>query len=283
MHVVYTSQNESGKFNSFQFFNLRSALQHVFLHQKSETAWSNLCGNDCVLSSRRLKNYLSLLLWKAAFELNKEKYPNIHFNLCRYNRNLDSFLHDTKVGVNLTVSWNGEIYKNLKVSIDLTPAIPVVISEQQMRDFNEHATKELSDKCIHVVPYLGHGESHGWRASFSLIEVQIVKRLTKKQISVYKCLKFLRDLHEGALAHIPSYHLKTFLLTTFYKNPDDQDLTEHEDFYSSVSRVILLLKQVAEFPLDKRAIQHFFLNFPLSLVDYDMRWCESILEHLQSS
>ncbi len=180
------------------------------------------------------------------------------------------------------MSWNGEIYKNLKISIDLTPAIPVVLSERQMRGFNEHATKEISDKCIHVVPYRGHGESYGWRASFSLIEVQIVKRLTKKQISVYKCLKFLRDLHGDSLAPIPSYHLKTFLLTTFYKNPDDQNLTEHEDFYDSVSRVILHLKQVAEFPLNKRAIQHFFLKLPLSLVDYDIRWCESILEHLQS-
>jgi hypothetical protein len=183
------------------------------------------------------------------------------------------------------VCWNGEIYKNLTVSIDLTPAIPVVISEQQMRDVNEHAWKELADRSFHVVPYLKRGKNEGWRASFSLAEVRIVRNLTKKQISLYKCLKFLRDLHGNVLAHIPSYHLKTFLLTTLYQNPDEQnvELIERENFYSSASWILLLLKQIAEYPFNERHIEHFFLKFRLSLVDYDMRWCASILEHLKSS
>ena len=269
--------------NSFQF-NWRH-LRKLILHQKCETEWSTFCDNDCVISPRKLKNYVSSLLKKVSLDLNKEKYPNIHFNLCRYNRKLNCFLRDTKVGVNLTVCWNGEIYKNLTVSIDLTPAIPVVISEQQMRDVNEHAWKELADRSFHVVPYLKPGESKAWRASFSLNEVRIVRNLTKKQISLYKCLKFLRDLHGNVLAHIPSYHLKTFLLTTLYQNPDEQnvELIERENFYSSASWIILLLKQIAEYPFNERRIEHFFLKFRMSLVNYDMRWCASILEHLKSS
>ena len=250
--------------------------------------WSNLCKDDCVLSVKRLKQYLTILLWKSALALNKLKYPNIHFNLCRYDRDdLDVFLKHTKVGLNLTVRWNGKVYKNLLVSIDLTPAIPIVVSEEQIQqDFNAYAIKELSaDRRIHVVPYTKYEERLGWRPSFSLLEVRILKRLTKKQLSLYKCLKFLRDLHGDVLAPIPSYHLKTLLLTSLFQEQDEQKLKllEQENFYSSISRVLLLLKQLAEYPLDERRIQHFFLKFRMSLVDYDIRWCECILEHLQSN
>ena len=276
----------SRKINEKSIYS-RSPENVTLLGQTCQNAWSNLCHRKFVLSSVKLKEYLSILLWKAAFDLNRRKYPNIHFNLCRYDenscdRNYDSFLNDTKVGVNLTIRWNGCKYKNLTVSVDLTPAIPVVVSERQMKEFNEFAKKELVvDKYIHVVPYMRRNDNVFWRTSFSLVEERIIKSLTKKQISLYKCLKFLRDIHENVLSHIPSYYLKTFLLTTFYQNTNDRDITENEDFYTSASRVILSLKRIAD--LGHREIQHFFLNMPLPLLDYDMRWCKSILEHLQSN
>ena len=252
------------------------------LHQNCQELWSNLCDKDCVLSPGRLKRYISALLWKATFDLNKQNYPNIKFNLCEYDANDSCFLKDTKVGVNFTVVWNGEIYKNLTVSIDLTPAIPIVISDRQMLDLNGYATKELSDRSIHVVPYLHRGLDD-WRISFTLIEVRIVKNLTKKQIALYKCLKFLRDLHENVLVHVPSYHLKTFLLTHLFHDSNEQNLSavEKENFHTSVTRVIRLLQEIADDP--ERSVPHFFLNFSLPLFDYDMRWCRSILTHLEST
>ncbi len=272
--------------NLFQF-HTRSP-EEVILHKKCERLWSNLCDdNSFVLSSRKLKNYILVLLWKAAFELDKQEYPNIHFNLCRYNMEPNCFLKNTKVGINLTVCWNGEIYKNLKISIDLTPGVPVPISEGQMKDLNEYGIKKLSDKCIHVVPYVTvepypSWPEKSWRPSFSLVEVQIMKTLTRKQISVYKCLKFLRDLHSNVLVPIPSYHLKTFLLSIFLEDSNSENL-ELEDFHSSVSRAILLLKQLLKWPVRMRTIPHLFLNFPLDVFDYDLRWCKTILKHVQAS
>ena len=256
------------------------------MHDECEPVWSNLCNKKCHLSSTTLKNYISFLLAKAALQLEKEKYPNIRLNLCQYDKDLQCFMRYTKVGVNLTVCWHGEIYRNLTVSVDLTPGIPVLITEKQkMNDVNCHARKELSDRRIHVVPYLRDDDKYNeWRASFSLIEVQMLKRLTKKQRSLYKCLKFLRDLHTNVLAHIPSYHLKTILLTTLHKNSDEQHLKaiEQEDFYSSVSRVIRHLKQIEEAPGNHKTIRHFFLQCPLDIDRFDVRWCASILEHLES-
>lgn len=254
------------------------------MHDACEPLWSNLCNKKRHLSSTMLKNYISFLLAKAALQLDKERYPNIRFNLCQYDKNLRCFLRYTKVGVNLTVSWHGEIYRNLTVSIDLTPGIPVLITDkQQMNDVNCYAREELSDKRIHVVPYLRDDTYNEWRASFSLIEVQMLKRLRKKQLSVYKCLKFLRDVHTNIQAHIPSYHLKTILLTTLYKNSEEQQVTEQEDFYSSVSRVIRRLKQIEEAPGNHKTIRHFFLQCPLDIDRFDIRWCASILKHLESS
>ena len=255
------------------------------LHQNCQELWSNLCDNDCVLSPRRVKSYISALLWKATFDLNKQNYPNIEFNLCEYDENDGCFLKDTNVGVNLTVVWNGEIHKNLTISIDLTPAIPIVISDRQMLDLNGYATKELSDRSIHVVPYHHPEKNPRWRVSFTLIEVRILKSLTKKQKALYKCLKFLRDLHGNVLAPVPSYHLKTFLLTHLFQDSDERNLKSavHEDFYTSVSRVIRLLQEIEERPSDEQTVCHFFLRSSLCILNYDMRWCRSILKHLESS
>ena len=268
-------------------FNLRCPEQ-VILHDECAPLWSNLCDRKGHLSSTTLKNYISFLLAKAALQLDRAKYPNIRFNLCQYDKNSQCFLRYTKVGVNLTVYWDSEVYKNLTVSIDLTPGIPVLITEeQQMNDINSYARKELPDRLIHVVPYLALDEHNHWRASFSLIEVQMLKRLTKKQLSLYRCLKFLRDLHTNVLAPIPSYHLKTVLLTTLYKNSDEQHLKviEQEDFYCSVSRVISALKKIEEEEraAEKKAVPHFFLQCRLDIDRYDIRWCRSILKHLHST
>ncbi|XP_028411792.1 uncharacterized protein LOC114534530 [Dendronephthya gigantea] len=260
-------------------------FQELKLHQNCQKLWSNLCKKDCVLSPRRLKSYISALLWKAAFDLKKQNYPNIKFNLCEYDVDDFCFLNYTKVGVNIRVVWNGETYKNLTVSIDVTPAIPVVISDRQMLDLNSYAAKELADRSIHVVPYLKPGENSAWRVSFTLIEVQILKNMTKKQLAIYKCLKFLRDLHGNVLAPVPSYHLKTFLLTHLFQDQDEQYLSsmEKENFYTSASRVIRLLQYTAEGSWDEKMVFHFFLRFPLCLRDYDMRWCRTILKHLEST
>ena len=91
--------------------------------------------NDiCEISPRKLKRYMSVLLWKAAFLLERQKYPNIQFNLRDYDTPNLCFIQNTKVGVNLTLTWSGTIFKNLKVSVDVTPGIAIVISEKHVSE-----------------------------------------------------------------------------------------------------------------------------------------------------
>ena len=268
---------------------LRQHLERITLSKGCEQIWSNLCTNYndiCKISPVKLKSYMSILLWKAAFLLERQKYPNIQFNLRDYDRRNLCFIQNTKVSVNLSLTWSGTIFKNLEISVDVTPGIPIVISEKHVSELRNHADRMVSDRCIHVIPYIS-ATKEGWRPSFSLIEVRIIKGLTRKQRSLYKCLKFLRDVYKSyhkIKQQIPSYHLKTFLLGALFQDADGQSLQflEREDFCSSVRRILSILQEILEYPFKFGVqIEHFFVKSKLTLDTYDMRWCKVVLDHLQ--
>ena len=251
-----------------------------------QESWSNFCVEDSdILSNVKLKKYISTLLWKAACLLDRKKYKNVRFRLCKYDKNLHTFIKTTKVGVNITVCWCGEKYKNLIISIDLTPAISVTLAEKQFSRIHKHGVRRLVDNNIHVIPYVKHGEHElEWRPSFSLTEVHIMKKLSRKQIGLYKGLKFFRDIHESMFAAIPSYYLKTFFFNYIFLDSSGRDtfLVERENFHSSLCRILYHLNLVACSLHADGNIQHFFLNYHLYLSDYDMRWIKSTLNILEN-
>ena len=254
----------------------------LLLKKECQGLWSKFCLRDdsFILSSSKLKKYISILLWKAGCLMDRNNYKNIHFRLCRYDKNLNTFIKTTKVGVNINVCWRGEKYKNLIISIDLTPAISVALTEKELPNIHEHSVGRLLDTVIHVIPYVGYAEREKWRPSFSLTEVHMIKKLPRNQRALYKGLKLFRDIHESVFAEIPSYHLKTFLLNHLF--PDSSDgitffTHEHESFNCALLYILFRLNLAV-----KGDIQHFFLKNCVSLSHYDIRWIEStlnILEH----
>ena len=263
---------------SFKFDNPFWSPHKLVLKRECHELWSNLCLHEDphILSIVKLKEYISTLLWKAAFLLEKKKYGNIRFRLCQYD-NAHQFIKPTKVGVNVTVSWHGKKYKKLVIGIDLTPAILVTLTAKQLSQIHRHSVERLVGNQIHVIPYFKYGDRERWRPSFSLVEVHIMKTLSRKQIGLYKALKFFRDIHKSVFAEIPSYHLKTFLLNYFFHDNDTgfpACFAEYDNFHTSLRHTIHHLNAVAFENFDAK-IGHFFINYDLFLLDYDMRWVKS--------
>jgi hypothetical protein len=250
------------------------------LKNECQRLWSDFCLHDdsLILSSTKLKDYISILLWKAASLLDRKNYQNIRFRLCRYDKNLNTFIKTTKVGVNITVCWCGAKYKNLIIAIDLTPAISIDLTEKELQSFHEHSVGRLLESFIHILPYVDHGSKERWRASFSLTEVHIIKNLSQKQRALYKGMKFFRDIHKTDFAEIPSYHLKIFLFNLLLEDSGYHKILTDRilNFNSSLCHILYRL----DFATD-RDIQHFFLKYYVNLFDYDIRWIKSTLNILE--
>ena len=253
----------------------------IKISEECQECWSNLCLDSCTMASERLKIYITTLLWKAAFQLDRSKYENITFKLCDYDKNLNAFIQTTKVGVQLTVFWFGVKYKKLLVSIDLTPAIPVLLSKEQLSNLRQrNGAKRLIDNRLHVVPCVNKRDADYWRLSFSVMEVRIMRNLPRDQIALYKTLKFFRDIHKSLFADIPSYHLKTLLFNSLFL--ECNALHRHCSFNSRLRIVLERLNRQACSEDNNGGIQHFFLKSFLPVKDYDMRWVKSTLDILEN-
>ena len=125
----------------------------ILIREECQELWSNLClyQDPHSLSIVKLKEYIATLLWKAAFLLEKKKYGNIRFRLCQYE-NTHQFITPTKVGVNIKVSWHGKKYK--KLVIDLTPAVPVALTSEQLSQIHQHSAERLVNNQIRGIPYV---------------------------------------------------------------------------------------------------------------------------------
>jgi hypothetical protein len=270
--------------NSFLF------LSKLFVKKECQELWSNLCchKDSLALSPLKLKDHFTILVQKAASLLDKSKYQNIRFEDKSYMRN---GIKVTKVGINITIYWLGEKYKHMKIEIDLTVGVPLVLNEIQLSRYHKHSVGKLLDNRIHVVPHTRHNGM--WRPSFSLSEFQMLKNLTRKQVALYKCLKFCRDINTLIPTFngetIPSYYLKMFLFNYLYleKNGSNaKTISECLDFYSSFYDVLhRLIQSASPSPLRHEAaiIPHFFAMYNLLLGRFDMRWCKLTLAALESS
>ena len=231
--------------------------------------WSNLCftnKDSPILSPLKLQNRFSIMVNKAVSLLGKNKYQNIRFD-DRY------YLKNTRVGINITIYWLGEKYKNMKIEIDLTVGVPFVLTEIQLSNYHEHSVGKLLDNRIHVIPHMRYNAF--WRPSFSLSEFQMLKNLTRKQVALYKCLKFCRDIYASINdmfmgETLPSYYLKMFLFNYLEKNGSNaKTVSECLDFSSRFCDVLHRLSQIQN---DPARIPHFFAAYNLLLSSqFDMR------------
>ena len=255
----------------------------ITLRKGFESCWSDLFENEAFfhhrfrLSPIKLKNYVESLLRKAVLGLDRDAYPKLWFNVCLYNSEAD-FLQTTNVGVKLSFFWFGEKYKKLPISVDLTPAIPLL--EQSQEKFHERVNSMGYGNYFHVIPYINRDDHYRvmWRLSFSLAELQLIRGMSSKQVSLYKCLKFLRDIHVFNSTEVPSYPLKCSVFEFVFGDG-------YIDDASFIANVKELLRQLTVYAEEEycssRKLGHFFVkNFNIILRIYDMRWCFTALDFL---
>lgn len=262
--------------------NLRGALHspEVAVTKGAQFQWSDLCKNrDDFLSPMKIKSYVTTLLWLASFSLDRSRYPNVSFKLCQYRSKKEPFIQATNVGVMLTFYWRGEKYKKLLINVDLTPAIPLQVPDKCKPKFRQHAVSNWNYRDCHVVPYMSSKNQYSdmWRMSFTLAELQLMYSMSAKQVRLYKCLKFLRDIYKVDVAQVPSYHLKCFVFEYIFSD----DYVNTTSFCSTVCNALRLLR----FRFDiKQHVKHVFLvQKLLSLSTFDMRWCSIAYRHLLKS
>ena len=258
--------------------------EELIVNEEELKSWSSLCRHKSrFLSMRKLKTYITTLLWKAAFRLDRKKYANILYRLSLYDGDLQTFIQRTKVGTKLTVYWLGETYKKLLISIDLTPAILIPLSKEQLSNIRQQGVERLVDNNIYAVPYVNYFGEEEWRTSFCLTEVQVMKNLPRKQLALYKAMKFFRDIHKSHFEEIPSYHLKIFLFNYLFLDSSScqSGSAKNDEFYSNFYHILERLNTIvcSERDVDKK-IDQFFLGYSLPLRDYDMRWVQSTLDIL---
>ena len=80
------------------------------------------------------------------------------------------------VTCNLKFKWTGLYYKQLVITVDLVPAIPLHHWPQIAREASSLLTEDIKSRGCHLVPKSGY-----WRLSFSLAEKLIMGSLSKEQ------------------------------------------------------------------------------------------------------
>lgn len=88
-------------------------------------------------------------------------------------------LHGT-VTCNLKIKWCGLYYKQLVITVDLVPAIPIPEWPHVARQESYLLTDDIRLRGCHLVPKSGY-----WRLSFSLAEKLIMQRLPWEQKSAF--------------------------------------------------------------------------------------------------
>ena len=88
-------------------------------------------------------------------------------------------LHGT-VTCNLKIKWCGLYYKQLVITVDLVPAIPIPEWPHMARQESDLLTDDIRLRGCHLVPKSGY-----WRLSFSLAEKLIMQRLPWEQKSAF--------------------------------------------------------------------------------------------------
>ena len=84
------------------------------------------------------------------------------------------------VTCNLKIKWCGLYYKQLVITVDLVPAIPIPEWPHVARQESDLLTDDIRLRGCHLVPKSGY-----WRLSFSLAEKLIMQRLPWEQKSAF--------------------------------------------------------------------------------------------------
>lgn len=102
------------------------------------------------------------------------------------------------VTCNLKFKWTGLFYKQLVISVDLVPAIPVHHWPEMAREVGSLLTEDIKSHGCHLVPKAGY-----WRLSFSLAERLMMSSLSPEQKSAFIGAKVM--LHPAVSCKIVIY------------------------------------------------------------------------------
>ena len=190
----------------------------------------------------------------------------------------------------LDIHWKGgTTYNNLKVNVDLTPALDFPISKlpvQLLTDLRPEVQQKiqgiLQKTGFYVVP-AGFDE---WRISFSVAEKEILATSPDGFKACYKVLKVLRDDVSMRLglrdSLVPSYMFKTVLLSQLFTK--DGHAWEKEFRSQTIIDVLELILQ----GIKQENLRNFFMPSSLLLSkahDNELRRCllEDILNEVKGS
>lgn len=190
----------------------------------------------------------------------------------------------------LDIHWKGgTTYNNLKVNVDLTPAVDFPISKlpvQLLTDLRLEVQQKvqgiLQKTGFHVVP-AGFDE---WRISFSVAEKEILATSPDGFKACYKVLKVLRDDVSMKLglrdSLVPSYMFKTVLLSQLFTK--DGHAWEKEFRSQTIIDVLELILQ----GIKQENLRNFFMPSSLLLSkahDNELRRCllEDMLNEVKGS
>ena len=159
--------------------------------------------------------------------------------------------------ITLVLTWKGQKYKNLNISIDITPAIKFFHWPQwtdmsamgprrskltglgtAKESYSKALKEQIAKLGFHVVPV-----TPLWRGSFSVPEMHILRAFSpdSNRLTCYRCAKFFRDQHRGDSAILSSYILKTAFLFELERYPEDKFWTNEELFprlYGMMNRLL---------------------------------------------
>lgn len=92
----------------------------------------------------------------------------------------DTWTLSGTVTCNLKFKWTGLCYKQLVITVDLVPAIPVHHWPRIARQVSSVLTEDITSRGCHLVAKAGY-----WRLSFSLAERLIMNSLSRQQKSAF--------------------------------------------------------------------------------------------------
>jgi len=110
----------------------------------------------------------------------------------------DTWTLSGTVTCNLKFKWTGLFYKQLVITVDLVPAIPVHHWPEMAREVGSLLTEDIKSRGCHLVPKAGY-----WRLSFSLAERLMMGSLSLEQKSAFIGAKVM--LHPSVSCKIVIY------------------------------------------------------------------------------
>ena len=203
-----------GLFDEYDFILHLQEQQHVFDKNEETVEYLSFLGTGFDASAL-FKDYI------GAFANAVEAYDQHmkHFNVLKHP------FHTTKVKpFTITLLWNGNFFKNLKINIDFVPALKISYQNAQKR--LPHLSKECAKSQIFAVCKQNQFRGEYLRMSYSIHERDLLQALPMYIKNDYCLAKAVRhtevcpnvQLSDGTCVcvneYVTTYMLKTCLLHT---------------------------------------------------------------------